>query len=304
MAFTSLLWFKHLYLALAPAVGLFLLFHYCCNSHTHQSDNNGRAPQRFDAGKSIGRFICLSSIVSLISFAALFPFYKYSSDFFAQLQQMMVRLFPFQRGLVHTYWASNIWALYLFVDKLVAAGLRLCSGTAIGRFCAAFVHNETSALVGTPVVFPNISPLASAALVALTMAPALIALARHPHTRLFVPVAAYTSMCTFMCGWHVHEKAIITPLVLWAVVVLLGQAPHAYSNYFLFLFIAVNSLFPLLFEWREQPLLLLITAATTVTAAALAPNELKLSKGTYAYCIGMVGVQLFALIHQHSTLFR
>ena len=37
----------------------------------------------------------------------------------------MTRLFPFDRGLNHAYWASNIWALYTLTDKLLCRSLQV-----------------------------------------------------------------------------------------------------------------------------------------------------------------------------------
>lgn len=38
---------------------------------------------------------------------------------------VLVCVFRRRRGLVHAYWAPNVWALYLFLDRVLLAGLKV-----------------------------------------------------------------------------------------------------------------------------------------------------------------------------------
>ena len=215
VAFSVLVLTKHLFLTLAPLFALYLLQVYCSSS---SSDNGGKTSRRV---LSIPRFSLLVFIAAACVFAALGPFCLSQASSTTtcqqQLAQIASRLFPFGRGLVHAYWAPNIWALYYALDGcLLAAGRRLGVGN-LGHLSSA----TTRGLVGNhpPAILPSISPAISMLLVLTSQVPALLALFRRPHhPGMLARCTVYVSFCAFMFGWHVHEKAILVPWIIQTLV--------------------------------------------------------------------------------------
>ncbi|EHH23280.1 hypothetical protein EGK_06716 [Macaca mulatta] len=112
--FAVLLHFKHIYLYVAPAYGVYLLRSYCFTA------NKPDGSIRWNSFSFV-RVISLGLVVFLVSALSLGPFLALN-----QLPQVFSRLFPFKRGLCHAYWAPNFWALYNALDKVLSViGLKL-----------------------------------------------------------------------------------------------------------------------------------------------------------------------------------
>ncbi len=188
----------------------------------------------------------LGMAVSLLLFAFA-PFLIFGGK--DQLYQMFTRLFPFGRGLIHAYWAPNFWAFYVFSDKLlgvvlprifvsiqiVSDGLNSSSGK-VGNYTLAFL--------------PQISAFHCLAIVMtiITLCSVLAVFKSGKQTVLLRSVV-FTSLTSFMLGYHVHEKAIVIPLIVQTF--LLDQS---YQDRALYLFLALSattSIFPLISGYLE-----------------------------------------------------
>mmetsp|Transcript_5207 Transcript_5207/g.7828 ORF Transcript_5207/g.7828 Transcript_5207/m.7828 type:complete len:417 (+) Transcript_5207:457-1707(+) len=220
-AFAVLILTKHLFLNLAPLYFVYLLRKYCLTTNT---------PCPKDCSlKQAGRFLQLAMVVLWTVGLALFSICcGQQISILSQTKQILSRLFPFGRGLVHTYWAGNIWALYLAFDRtllllskrldLLNSG-HLISSTTGGR--------EDGKLMA---VLPSISPSFSALLFAIAIVPCLRNIWVEPRIERFVHSAVFVGLSSFMVGFHVHEKAMLSVAVPLALVAFGDQqSRHLYK---------------------------------------------------------------------------
>ena len=258
LLFSVLLNLKHIFLYVAPVYFVYLLCHYCLQQTSdayegwEQFDRSGRQQRRL----SLPNLLKLAAVVTAVFTVSFLPFALHH-----QLLNIKDRLFPFRRGLSHAYWAPNVWALYNAADLLLAAVLKQLTG-----WRPAGGATLTGGLVAEiePQVLPSISPALTFALTAAAMLPALWKLSRAPHPSVFMSCLIYCSLCSFMLGWHVHEKAVLMVLLPLA---LLACDRVTDSSLFLLLATAGHySLFPLLFPPSLTPLKLVLTLLYTALA--------------------------------------
>lgn len=163
--------------------------------------------------------------------------------------QLLARLFPFSRGLVHAYWAPNAWALYMACDKVAAAvakrlGLPL---PLLGPRATSLAVSNTAGESTVPVpghahlphavnsssflaALPSPTPLVCGFITLLLLLPALWRLwrgclpvvsgssapalqspaDRHRNAARHLHTAVVVSYgVAFAFGWHAHEKAAL-----------------------------------------------------------------------------------------------
>lgn len=265
--FSALVLAKHLFATLAPVVGVYLL--------RRALDRSVLARTRRLSLPHLATILASHAAAIAVCLGAAFgPFVALGGV--EQLRQMLTRLFPFARGLVHAYWAPNCWALYCAADKLLALlALRFPEAArpllralpwtaAVADGSAVTLPPSTSGLVGDFAlhVLPRVTATHCLLLVLLASAPAAVRLLRvQPATAskqrwqrqqfvLALRALVYASLSSFMLGYHVHEKALLPAWLLQTLLV----AESASDRVVFFLLSAAGSvaLFPLIpgpFEW-------------------------------------------------------
>ncbi|XP_065668515.1 dolichyl pyrophosphate Glc1Man9GlcNAc2 alpha-1,3-glucosyltransferase isoform X2 [Hydra vulgaris] len=245
--FTILLNLKHIYVYVAPVYFVYLLRNFCFNENNRLKSQSyicsliGVSPKDF----SIKHLIQLGLVVLAIFGISFGPFI-----YMGQITQVLSRLFPVKRGLLHAYWACNFWSLYSGLDKIASI---------IGSYLGLNVGSKPASLTGGLVTQQSFSMLPDIPLVVtfiftvITILPCLIKIWFRPNEKnLFLPCLILCAYASFIFGYHVHEKAI---LMVTIPMTLLSTKSEEYARVFTILSITANfSIFPLLYKEAETPL--------------------------------------------------
>jgi alpha-1,3-glucosyltransferase len=266
--FAMLLLSKHLFIVMAPIFAAYII-----SKHLLHASN-----------RIVGVEIVLLCVAGplAVAAAAFAPFFVTSGTMSDFVRQFCRRLFPFERGLVHSYWAPNAWAAYLTIDKALGHVARRLGWVAVGSANAS--------------VLPEITPFISAVIVLLLIAVICFAILRRASSNFLIcVVAAY--LVAFMFGWHTHEKAILYALMpLWTS--WRGQARIGWPLWTSTV-AAVLCIFPLIFHPREQ--LILLSCATGFLFFIIAASNLRVPGHVHAIGASVMAV-LGVLYYLHPVL--
>lgn len=251
--YTVLVHCKHLYAVAGPLFAVYLL-----------------------RRSSMRQLFVHAVVVLTISALSLAPFAS-------TLPNLLARLFPFHRGLLHAYWAPNAYALYAAADKALAVLLGVHSSATL-----------TGGLVGSASlsVLPTPSSTATLLLTIAAMAPALMYIARRPRPVAFLDASTYIFLTAFMFGFHVHEKAILNVTVL-SVAGALRSTTTA-VEYIVLSTAGHVGLMPLLFTAAEQPIKYLLVAGHALgSLVLLARPGWSLPRPIAIYLCGFIALELY-----------
>ena len=258
--YAVLLNLKHLYLPLAPIYFCYLLQRYCLN-----------ARKQF----LVDKFLLLALVTASCLVLPWVPFVVATDDPKGQILQILGRLFPFGRGLVHDYWAGNVWALFSLLDKV----FRVVAGKILSMEGAHL---------------PEPTPPVCAVLLLMSILPGLRVASTTKSNKKLVESIVYVSFCAFMLAYHVHEKAILTALIPLTLLVEPGADYHNVLFWNVCLF-GLLGILPLLF----RPIELTLKLSSYVAYMGLASHLLQtppewMKKVQYA-SVGMIGIVVLVL---------
>ncbi|KAL7079161.1 hypothetical protein ACQ4LE_001533 [Meloidogyne hapla] len=250
--YAILLNFKHLYLYYAPAFIIFYLSWY------------------YYWEESKGRVFSLMAILIGIFSLSFGPFliegiiaFNFKDGIRSSIGQILSRLFPFKRGLTHANWAPNFWAIYNFVDAILAKSIFYfsdnCSSTVALLLKKCPPTSEfTKGIVGeySHSILPDVSPLLTLLIIVIILIATFWRfkdIEEYSHTDFLLISLLLSAYPFFLFGWHVHEKAIL--MLFFPLAILSIKDSRFIEPFSLIFIVSTFAQFPLLFTPIENYLI-------------------------------------------------
>jgi alpha-1,3-glucosyltransferase len=206
--FALLLTLKHLYLPLSLWYLVYLFRVYCYKPNTRTTLSSLWVSVHWKRFTMMG-LVTLSTL-TLPFVPILWPedaLYSRKD----RLLRIFERLFPFGRGLVHVYWAGNIWAFYTAANK----ALRFVTGLSLPTVTPDVAASTLLLAVSPGAVF-GAWQAARQVNTACTNSSSLRKESPDNNTSqdaTFWDSLTFTTFASFATAYHGHEKAILTSLV-------------------------------------------------------------------------------------------
>ena len=229
--YTVALCMKHIFVYTAPGFLAFYLKYYILQNKKLSLT-------------SISNLIKVGSCIVFTIFISFSPFIMIAlrEKGLEPIIQIFRRLFQFKRGLLHSYWAANAWAIYSFTDKVML----LLKGNSIGskkNTSAGGVTKETGF-----DVLPDITPMISNGIVIgctlIFILKCLIfdkrvdskygdtekVFVRKQKAKSLIRYCIVANLIFYNFGWQVHEKAFIIVSLLTIMYYVINQSQEEYNE--------------------------------------------------------------------------
>uniref|UniRef100_A0AC34FEC3 Ubiquinone biosynthesis monooxygenase COQ6, mitochondrial n=1 Tax=Panagrolaimus sp. ES5 TaxID=591445 RepID=A0AC34FEC3_9BILA len=295
LLFAILLNFKHIYLYYVPAFVVFYLFEYLPPFNL----------------SSLSRITGLGLAVTLPVVFSFGPFF--AAGDIEGIQQILSRLFPFKRGLTHSYWAPNFWALYNSCDYILYKAMSLFK---LKKLCEATKFLKCSLKAPTYVlgvveeyshsVLPNITPIHTLVATLVFLVPLFFMRCSTKRERLLFSTIL-SGYAFFFFGWHVHEKAL---LMIYIPMILLAFDNLKFLDTFILLSVITPvTQFPLIFTPVENLVKYSLTVSYLVILVCLLRFVYRLpffqivSKANLGFTITVTLLEVYKVL-VHESLFK
>ena len=243
--FTVALCMKHIYIYMAPGYLIFYLRYYIFTQK--------------DFVSKFKNFIKVGIVVASTVIGAFSPFIFFciKEKSFASLVEIFERLFPFQRGLLHSYWAPNFWALYSFLDKVMYS-LKGKSLDGNKKNISALGVTQVTGFDYLNDITPKTTNIIIVAFLLIFFTKSLFSKVtddkKVTQIKILLKYCIVTNLIFFNFGYQVHEKAfVIISLMTIIYVFMPDQESEQILRRFGFIIIIIGALIqiPLIHDYRD-----------------------------------------------------